>query len=163
MLWRESSGIQESSGVMYLAPHPERSPKKTVLNPYIIFPAAVACLYVLDLGSLLLRRSTSRIRSTHHWSKKLNYLTPISEGDETTTKSHQYLPDWRFIFGSLPQHLSIAAIVTYLGRDSEMHMLLRTAIAMCLYYVVSFMSNQCLLFYCRSRPNKTQKMANKSE
>ncbi len=79
--------------------------------PLLIIPFLLLALYSMDVISILLRRSTQSIRKSHHWAQQLENLDPTSSTNEVSVKSAQYLPGWKFVFGSLPRYLATSAMM----------------------------------------------------
>jgi len=132
-----------------------------MLNPIIVFPASILFLYLLDVCSILIRRSTTSIRGSHHWANKLQPIEIDAREYSIIEVSEQYLPGYTGLIGSLPGHLSIASLIAYMSVEWE-NPYLQIIIALLIFYVVSYIATHVLLSYCRGKSNQMNR-ANKIE
>jgi len=114
-----------------------------MLNPLIVFPVALLFVYLIDIVSILIRRSTHGVRKHHHWLHRLKHTQVNAEKLSTAELSEQYLPGNKWVIGSLPNHLAVVSLCTYISIEWE-NPYLQLIIAVTIFEFVSFIS-RCYL------------------
>lgn len=120
-------------------------------DPLCFLAFCLLLLYLQDLVSFLIRRSTDNIRKYHYWVENVDSKYSRSKKFSIVQLSEAYLPGWLIIIGNFPRYLNTALLIVairFLPAGWAFWMLMLVVASLS---VLEYLVSQILKSWCRRR------------